>query len=159
VPTYSQIGKRRVQGVELGLVGNLTKDLSLSVGYSHMDSKILVAAVASQGGVLTFSPVNTFTSWLTYKLPLGITVGGGMRYVDTAARSSNVAAPTSNLLQAPAYWVGDAMASYDISKNWQVQLNVYNLFDKKYMQSLNNGGSRYTPGAPRNGLISVNAKF
>lgn len=159
VPTYSQIGKRRVQGVELGLVGNLTKDLSLSVGYSHMDSKILVAAVASQGGVLTFSPVNTFTSWLTYKLPLGIAVGGGMRYVDTAARSSNVAAPTSNLLQAPAYWVGDAMASYDISKNGQVQLNVYNLFDKKYMQSLNNGGSRYTPGAPRNGLISVNAKF
>ena len=159
VPTYAQIGKRRVQGVELGLVGNITKDLSLSVGYSHMDSKILVAAATTQGGVLTFSPVNTFTSWLTYKLPLGITVGGGMRYVDTAARSSNTAAPTSNLLQAPAYWVGDAMASYDISKNLQVQLNVANLFDKKYMQSLNNGGSRYTPGAERNGLISLNAKF
>jgi len=86
-------------------------------------------------------------------------VGGGMRYADTAARSSNTAAPTSNLLRAPAYWVGDAMASYDISKHWQLQLNVYNLFDRKYMQSLNNGGSRYTPGAERNGLVSVNATF
>ncbi len=159
VPTYSAVGKRRVQGVELGLVGIVTKELSVSVGYSHMDSKILKAAPASQGGVLVFSPVNTFTSWLAYKLPLGFAVGGGMRYADTSARSSNTAAPTSNLLQAPSYWVGDAMASYDITKNWQVQLNVYNLFDKNYMQSLNNGGSRYTPGAERNGLVSLNAKF
>ena len=82
-----------------------------------------------------------------------------MRYADTSARSSNTAAPTSNLLNAPAYWVGDAMASYDISRNWQVQLNVYNLFDRTYMQSLNNGGSRYTPGAERNALVSLNAKF
>jgi len=159
VPTYSQIGKRRVQGIELGLVGNITPELSASAGYSHMDSKILVAAVASQGGVLTFSPVNTFTSWLTWKLPAGFSVGGGMRYADTSARSSNTAAPTSNLLQAPAYWVADAMAAYDISRHWQVQLNVYNLFDRKYMQSLNNGGSRYTPGADRNGLVSLNATF
>ena len=159
VPTYSQIGKRRVQGVELGLVGNVTKDLSVSVGYSHMDSRILVAAVASQGGVLPFSPKNTFTSWVTYKLPAGFAVGGGMRYADNSARSSAVTAPTNYLLTAPSYWVGDAMASYDIDKNWQVQLNVYNLFDKKYMQSLNNGGSRYQPGAERNGLVSVNAKF
>ena len=159
VPTFSQVGKRRVQGVELGLVGNVTKDLSVSVGYSNMDSKIVHGAPTQQGGVIVFSPKNTFTSWVTYKLPLGITVGGGMRYADTSARSSNIAAPTSNLLQAPAYWVGDAMASYDVTKNWQVQLNVYNLFDRKYMQSLNNGGSRYTPGQERNGLVSVNAKF
>jgi catecholate siderophore receptor len=159
VPTYSQVGKRRVQGVELGLVGNVTKDLSLSVGYSNMDSKILRAAPASQGGVIVFSPKNTFTSWLTYKLPLGIAVGGGMRYADTSARSSAVAAPTNNLLTAPAYWVGDAMASYDVTTNVQLQLNVYNLFDRKYIQSLNNGGSRYTPGAERNGLLSLNVKF
>ena len=159
VPTYSQIGKRRVQGVELGLVGNVTRDLSASIGYAHMDSRILVAAPTTVGGVLTFSPVNTFTSWLSWKLPRGITVGGGLRYADTAARSSNTAAPTSNLLQAPAYWVGDAMASWDVNRNWQVQLNLYNLFDRAYMQSLNNGGSRYTPGARRNGLVSLNAKF
>ena len=69
-----------------------------------------------------------------------------MIYADTSARSSNTAAPTSNLLQAPAYWVGDAMASCDIDKHWQVQLNVYNLFDRKTMASLNNGGSRWRAG-------------
>lgn len=159
VPSYAQVGKRRVQGIELGLVGNVSKDVSVSVGYSNMDSKILRGAPTQQGGVIVFSPKNTFSSWVTAKLPLGITVGGGMRYADASARSSNTAAPTSNLLTAPAYWVGDAMASYDISPNWQVQLNVYNLFDRKYLQSLNNGGSRYTPGAERNALVSLNAKF
>ena len=159
VPTYSQVGKRRVQGIELGLVGNVTKDMSVSVGYSNMDSKIVRGAPTQQGGVIVFSPKNTFTSWVTYKLPLGITVGGGMRYADTSARSSAIAAPTTNLLTAPSYWVGDAMASYDVTRNVQLQLNVYNLFDRKYIQSLNNGGSRYTPGAGRNGLVSVNAKF
>ena len=160
VPTYAQVGKRRVQGVELGLVGNVTTALSVSVGYSNMASKILAGAPAQQGGVLVFSPKNTFTSWLTYKLPLGVTVGGGMRYADTSARSSNTATPdVPNLLNAPAYWVGDAMASYDINRNFQLQLNVYNLFDRKYIASLNNGGSRYTPGPTRNGLLSLNLKF
>jgi len=159
VPTYAQVGKRRVQGVELGLVGKVSKAVSVSVGWSGMDSKIVRGAPAQQGGVIVFSPKNTFTSWATIQLPLGVTLGGGMRYADASARSSNTAAPTSNLLDAPAYWVGDAMASYDVSKNWQGQLNVYNLFDRKYIQSLNNGGSRYTPGAQRNALVSLNAKF
>jgi catecholate siderophore receptor len=159
VPTYSQVGKRRVQGVELGLVGQVTTALNVSAGFSHMDSKILHGSPTQQGGVLVFSPKNTFTSWATYKLPLGVTIGGGERYVDTSARSSNTAAPATNLLAAPAYWVTDAMASYDISRNFALQLNVYNLFDKHYIQSLNNGGSRYTPGAVRNGLLSLSAKF
>jgi len=124
-----------------------------------MDSKILRGAPTQQGGVIVFSPRNTFTSWVTARLPLGVTLGGGMRHADAAARSSNTAAPTSNLLDAPAYWVGDAMASVDITRNWQVQLNVYNLFDRRYLQSLNNGGSRYTPGARRNAIVSLNAKF
>jgi catecholate siderophore receptor len=159
VPAYSQVGKRRVQGIELGLVGNVTKDMSVSVGYSNMDSKILKGAPTQQGGVIVFSPKNTLTSWLTCKLPYGITVGGGMRYADTSARSSNTTAPATNLLQAPSYWVGDAMASYDVTTSMQVQLNVYNLFDRNYIQSLNNGGSRYMPGADRNGLVSLNVKF
>ena len=159
VPTYAQVGRRRVQGVELGLVGNLTRNVSVSAGWSNMDSKIVRGAPAQQGGVIVFSPKNTFTSWATIKLPRGVTLGGGMRYADASARSSNTAAPTSNLLRAPAYKVGDAMMAYEVSRNWQVQLNVYNLFDRKYIQSLNNGGSRYTPGAARNALVSLNATF
>ncbi len=157
--TYSQVGKRRVQGAEFSLVGQATENLAVSLGLSTLSSKILRGTPTQQGGVLVFTPKLTFTSWATYKLPLGITVGGGVRYIDTAARSSNTAAPTTNLLTSPSYWVADAMASYDVTRNLSLQLNLYNLFDKAYMQSLNNGGSRYVPGAERNALLTAALKF
>jgi catecholate siderophore receptor len=55
--------------------------------------------------------------------------------------------------------VADAMAIYDINKNVSLQLNVNNLFDKEYVASVNSGGSRYTPGQPRNALLSANFKY
>jgi catecholate siderophore receptor len=162
-PTFTQIGKRRVDGVELGLVGQLTQALNLSLGYAHMNPEILQGvangANANQGGVIVFSPKNTFSSWVTYKLPLpGWTIGGGARYVDTVARSSNLAV-TTNLLNTESYWVADAMLQYDVTKNFSLQLNVYNLFDETYSASLNNGGSRYIPGQPRNALLTANLSF
>ncbi|HEX2605109.1 MAG TPA: TonB-dependent receptor, partial [Oxalicibacterium sp.] len=159
---FTQIGKRRVDGIELGLVGQITPRLNISTGLSYMDSKILQGTVNnsganSTGGVIVFTPKVTFTSWLTYKLQNGVTIGGGARYVDTAARSS--AATTSNLLNIPSYWVADAMASYDVTKNLSLQLNIYNLFDKTYYTALNNGGSRYYPGQERNALLTANLRF
>ena len=158
-PVYVQIGKRRVDGVELGLVGQVTPALNLSAGFAYMDPKIITGTAANQGGVIVYSPKRTFSSWATYKLPVGLTLGGGVRYVDTVARSSNVAPPTSGVLNVDPYWVADAMVSYDFSKNIALQLNVNNLFDKEYVAALNNGGSRYTPSQPRNALLSANFKY
>jgi catecholate siderophore receptor len=159
---FSQIGKRRVDGIELGLVGQITPRLNVSTGLSYMDSEILQGTVSnsgasSTGGVIVFTPKVTFTSWLTYKMQNGVTIGGGARYVDTAARSSS--ATTTNLLNIPSYWVADAMVAYDVTKNLSLQLNIYNLFDKKYYTALNNGGSRYYPGQERNALLTANLRF
>ncbi|WP_428420948.1 catecholate siderophore receptor Fiu [Methylibium sp.] len=160
--SFSQVGKRRVDGAELGLIGQITPALSLSAGLAYMDPQIIqgvpAGTGANQGGVIVFSPKLTFTSWVTYKLPFGLTVGGGARYVDTVARSSNLVV-TSNLVTTPDYWVADAMLAYDVTKNFSLQLNVYNLFDKEYIAALNNGGSRYVPGAERNALLTANFSF
>lgn len=158
-PSYSQLGKRRVDGVELGLVGMITPNLNITTGLAYMDSKIVRGTPANEGGVIVFSPKLTFTSWLTYKLPNGVTIGGGARYVDTAARSSNVTQAPTNLWTMPDYWVGNAMASYDVNKNFSLQLNINNVFNKKYISRINSGGSRYQPGAERNALLTANLKF
>jgi catecholate siderophore receptor len=161
-PTFTPVGKRRVDGVELAVVGQVTPELNLSAGLAYMDPKILrgvpAGTSANQGGVIVYSPKITFSSWATYKLPLGVTLGGGVRYVDTVARSSN-AVVTSNLLTTESYWVADALLSYDLNKSVSLQLNVNNLFDKEYAASLNNGGSRYIPGQPRNALLTANLKY
>jgi catecholate siderophore receptor len=155
-PNYVQIGKRRVDGIELGAVGQVTNAFNLSAGLAYMDPQILQGTPGNTG-VIVFSPKLTFTSWATYKLPFGLTLGGGAAYVDTAVRTSN--ATTDNLVKRPSYWVANAMAEYELSKNVSLQFNINNLFDKDYISQVNNGGSRYLPGEKRNALLTANFKF
>ena len=84
---------------------------------------------------------------------MGVTLGGGARYTRSTNRNSN----TTNdyLSQVPSYWVYDAMAAWEVTRNVSLQLNVYNLADKFYIKSLNNGGSRYTVGAPRSASLTA----
>lgn len=161
-PVTSQptaFGKQRVKGVELGMVGQITPAWQISTGLARMDTETVVGTAATTGGNLNWSPKLTFTGWTTYKLPFGLTIGGGMRYVDSQVRSANAVQSTTNVAQLPSYTVYDAMASYEISKNLTLQLNIYNLTDKFYVQSLNSGGSRFVLGQPRSAFLSANMKF
>ncbi len=51
------------------------------------------------------------------------------------------------------------MAAYSITKNVDLQLNLYNLADKRYVSAINKSGYRYTPGTPRYGSLTANIKF
>ena len=83
-----------------------------------------------------------------------------MRYVDTVVRSINITDPrVTNVPTAPEYWVIDAMLAYQVNDKVTLQLNAYNLADEEYVATLNNGGSRYIPGAPLSALFTVNFSF
>jgi catecholate siderophore receptor len=162
---FVQIGEREVKGVELGIVGKLTDAWELSAGVAKMDTEVK-RGLANQGGLpITWSPEFTFTSWTTYHAPFGLSIGGGVRYVDSVIRpvSSNVVPPPppsqTNMRTAPDYWVLDLMASYAINDNVTLQLNGYNLTDELYVATLNNSGARYMPGSPRSALLTVNFTF
>ena len=49
--------------------------------------------------------------------------------------------------------------SYTFNKHAAVNLNIYNLADKEYISTLNNGGSRLVLGQPRSATLSLNYKF
>jgi catecholate siderophore receptor len=158
-----QFGKKRVEGIELGAVGNITDAWQITAGLAKMKTDVIQGTATQTGAQINWSPEFTFTSWTTYQLPFGLTIGGGVRYVDTVFRQvNNNSAPGAtpvNTPSAPDYWVIDAMAAYAVSDRITVQLNGYNLADELYVATLNNGGSRYTPGAPRSGLLSLNVTF
>ncbi len=59
----------------------------------------------------------------------------------------------------PSYWLFNVLASYPVTKNITVRLNVNNLFDEEYTQSFNNNGGRFSPGAPRAYLLSADFAF
>jgi catecholate siderophore receptor len=158
--TFVQVGEREVSGLELGIVGKITDNWELTAGFAKMDTEITQGTATQQGAAINWSPELTFSSWTTYRLPFGLTIGGGLRYVDTVARSvTNQPVDKANTPSAPEYWVVDAMLGYQVNEKIAIQLNGYNLADEEYIATLNNGGSRFIPGAPRSALLTVNFAF
>ena len=156
---YFQNGKKTVQGVELGVTGDVTSNLSLTAGYTYMKTKVDSGAIATAAGEnnLAYTPKQAFTSWASYRLPQGFTVGGGARYVSSLLRGTDGAVGTPKY--ANAYWVFDGMVGYVVNKNVDLQLNLYNIFDKDYVAAINKSGYRYTPGTPRTVALTANFKF
>ncbi|HEY0200539.1 MAG TPA: TonB-dependent receptor, partial [Burkholderiaceae bacterium] len=72
-------------------------------------------------------------------------------------RGTDGAVGTPNFTES--YWVFDALASYQINKNVDLQFNVYNLFDKDYVAAINKSGYRYFPGIPRSARVTANFRF
>lgn len=168
--TSLAVGEKQVEGVEFGLVGAVTNAWQISAGIAFMDSEITRGnrttanngATVNEGGVIQWSPEMTFTFWNTYTFENGLMIGGGARYIDSMVSSSltrEQAQATRSVLEFGDYWVLDAVASYPITKNVTVQLNLLNITDEEYIASLNNAGSRYYAGQPLSTRLGVNFSF
>lgn len=165
----SQFGKTRVQGVEFAAVGQLTNFWQVTAGIAKMSTKALDSySVTTTGGAVTavtpttavrWSPDLSATVWTSYTLG-DFTLGGGARYLSEQKRVVNNANPAlSNLPNIPGYTVVDLMAGYRVSKNVNLRLNVYNLFDKQYVGTANNSGARLVLGAPRSASVTASLMF
>ncbi|MFZ6642598.1 catecholate siderophore receptor Fiu [Undibacterium sp. TC4M20W] len=156
---YYQTGKKRVQGVELGVTGAINRNWLVSAGYTRMDTSVESGPLVTASGInnLSYTPKQSFTAWTSYQLPMGIKIGGGARFVDALLRGTDGAVGTP--AKTEAYWVFDSMASYAINKNIDLQLNINNIADKVYVAAINKSGYRYTPGTPRAVSLTANVKF
>jgi catecholate siderophore receptor len=78
-------------------------------------------------------------------------VGAGLNY-----RSSQNPDGARHV-RADSFVTADAMAEYTIDATWSARLNVTNLTDKLYADSLYRGF--YAPGAPRRVELTMKAMF
>lgn len=134
--TYQNAGESRVDGLELSASGKITEKWQVFAGYSYLKSELVdsglkgrngvVSAGSDKGNEMPNTPKNSFSLWTTYEVMPKLTIGGGAFYVD------EVYGDTANTVYVPAYTRYDAMASYKLTKNIDLQLNVQNLTDKTY---------------------------
>ncbi|NER59856.1 TonB-dependent siderophore receptor [Pseudomonas sp. MAFF212428] len=134
--TYQNVGTSRVDGLELTASGKLTNAWQVFAGYTYMDAKLIDGGAQSVGGVvidgyndgnqMPNTPNNSLTLWTTYNVTPKLTVGGGAFYVD------DVFGNTTNSVMVDSYWRYDAMASYKLTRNIDLQLNVQNLTNEVY---------------------------
>ena len=163
-------GEQMVQGLELGLTGNITNDWQVFAGALFMNSErkhdavVEAAHPGTNGDELAFTPNFSANLWTTYRLPhTDWTIGAGLQYVG----SSWVGRPddANNIVKngaagkLPSYFLVHGMIAYDIYKDVQIRFNVDNIFDEKYAVGLNWSAQRAALGAPRTFRISTSFKF
>jgi catecholate siderophore receptor len=145
-------GRQRVQGVELGASGGVTRALRVFGAYTFLDSEIVKSNTATEvGKAIQNTPRHSFNIWTTYLLPHRITLGGGPRFV--GRRFGN----NINTRQVDGYWLLDAMASFPASRHIDLRLNLYNLTNEYYFDRL--GGGHLIPGAGRSVMVSAGFRF
>ena len=159
-------GEQRVQGVELGLTGEITEQWKVFANYTLLDSETLASVAKPQTGgrdpvgqPLGNTPRNSANLWTTYELVPGVEMGYGARYVGSRHVASDVEA------KLDSYWVHNAMASYQVNEAFSLQLNVNNLFDEEYVErvrgrpGLDNRSSAVELGDGRSAVLSANYRF
>ncbi|MEW6125293.1 MAG: TonB-dependent siderophore receptor [Pseudomonadota bacterium] len=151
-------GEQRVRGVSLGAGGALTEQWDLTLSYTYMQTEILsvgsaptLASLATVGKELPNAPPNSFSMWTSYDITPQLTIAGGATFNDDTFANAN------NTVYVPSYWNFDAMASYQFTKNFQVQLNVYNLTNELYYAQYYGGHA--VPAAGRYATLTARATF
>ena len=150
-------GDQRVEGVELGISGYVTKHLELIAGYTYLDGKTLSAGTpAYVGQDLPNVARHAMNLWSEYEITDAweVGLGGnwlGARFGDSAQQAT-----------IPGYVVFNAMASYKLSKTVSLQMNVINLanrlyYDDSYYTSASE--NHVIPGAGRTAKLTIRMTF
>ncbi|WP_248310318.1 TonB-dependent siderophore receptor [Bosea sp. 117] len=150
--------EQRVQGVELGVTGQITEAWTVQLGYAYYDSEILTSTTAAYiGNEVPFVSKNNFTLWTTYEVSKHFPslrgkwlVGGGITYADSYYTNS------ANTAEVPSTFSLDAMTSYNWDK-YRVAVNATNLTDElNYSQGW---GNRATPAPGRTVTLTMGVTF
>lgn len=159
-------GRNRVQGIELGLVGQVTDKLTAQAGVALMRAEVLKSNVAANvGKTLSNFADNTANAQLKYQVTGKLAIGGAVKYEskkyagqpDTAAGYSTTTGEYSQPI--PAYTVVDLFANYRFNKNLDLRLNIGNVTDKDYYLAGYRSGSFLYKGDARNLRLTLNYDF
>jgi len=117
-------------GFELEMVGQLTDNLRVQAAYTAIDVE------NEQGGEAnTWAPRDVVTFQMGYTIPAApeMEVGFGGRW------QSEISNSDFNVRQG-AYFLGNVYASHAFTDDLTVRMNINNIFDKKYINSLHTIG-------------------
>ncbi|MGU3575553.1 TonB-dependent siderophore receptor [Brucellaceae bacterium C25G] len=142
----STIGKIRVRGLDLEAKAEITDNVSMTASYSYMDHKILEDNNnGTVGKHMTLVPKHSASLWGNYRWEGSgkrgdMTFSAGVRYIGSYYfDSANKTSTNDNVVFDLAY-------SYEFIDKTTLQVNVSNVFDKKYVAYGGFGADFYNPG-------------
>lgn len=179
-------GEQVIQGVELGLAGNITSKWSVFGGVLFLDTERKHGpevdralqgdygaggtthpdwspVTSTNGDELAFTPNFSASLWSTYRWDNGLTLGAGVQYVGETwiGRPDDAlrVIPNGKFGKLPDYFLVNLMAAYEVNDNITLRFNVDNVFNEKYLTSANWNGSWGNMGAPRTYRFGTSFRF
>ena len=152
---HFEIRGLEIDGFEIQLQGQVTEQLYMTVGYSHLDGE------TDQGREIPRElPENSLSVWSSYQVTSAFGLGLGITYQDASFISdfdigvdSEATHPT-----LPGYTRVDASAYYQVSRDLRVQLNIENLTDERYFPNAHST-HQATVGAPIHAMLTITGRF
>lgn len=144
--TYYRSINTHSRGVELEAVGQLTSRLQASIGYTWMQLRNQDDSEAK-----TYLPRQLLRTAFSYQpaaMP-GLRFGANIKWQSGIYRDQGAGIVSSQ----SAYAIIDAMLSYQINRQLKLAINLNNLANQKYQNSLYWSQAYY--GAPRNGSATL----
>jgi catecholate siderophore receptor len=154
------IGTQRTRGLEAGFDGQVGSAWRLHAGYAYLDARLTkstpgtkVAGVQVEGHRPSLTPVNSGNLWADWAFAQGWSAGLGVN------ASGDRFASASNLVRLGSYVTFDGALRYR-TRTWDLDLNLYNLTNRKYIQS-GHGGSDILllPGGPLTAQVTARFHF
>jgi len=187
-PTLQVVdGRSRVDGLALGVSGNITPEWQIFANYTYLDSEVLQsvsdfclanpgsagcansAAIPDpqRGDRLIQTPRHSGSLFTTYRLPFGLQLGYGLTY------QSGLPTHQRTLLQRTQYFSDDFLihrlfVSYELRAGLTAQLNVQNVTSERYFTNIRNNvnattgaisGGWAAPGEDRSAVLSLFYSF
>ncbi len=158
IEDYLLSGERHATGFDIDIAGRITPLWDIFVSYTwipiaeidvgNSDGTTISGEQVGQRPSLT--PRNSGSIWTTYQVLPQLRLGAGI-----TGRSSQTPNRNPPGIVAPSFVSGDLMAEYNFSDRVGFMLNVTNVTNRYYADSLYTG--HYVPGAPRavSGTLSV----
>ncbi len=145
-----QVGAVKVDGLEVGISGNVTPKLSLSGGAVYMDTEITDSVnAANKGKKLANIAEKSASIQAKYQATPQLAVGGTLVHTGKFKGGGNFEA--SDTRELPASNRLDVMAEYKINKKLGAQLNVKNATNKTIFEAVYPSGFTYVaPGRTTN---------
>jgi iron complex outermembrane recepter protein len=156
-PDFSiAVGEQRSQGVELDVIGEILPGWNVIASYAYTDAEVTEDNTIEEGVGLPNVPYHSASFWTTYEIQRGTLqgLGFGLGLFYVGDREGDL----DNSFELPNFLRADA-ALYYRRDNWRVGVNVQNLFDTDYYQSVEFGRTTIAPGAPLTVIGSVSFEF
>jgi catecholate siderophore receptor len=166
-------GQARVDGLSLGVAGELTDKWSVFANATLLDSEVLQSVSdyclanpglngctntpanpdPQRGQRIINTPEQSASAWTTYAFAPDWSVGYGITY-----QGGFDGGRVAGLPDVKGYTTHRAMLSWAVNETLALQLNANNLFDKQYFTRVRNNGWA-TPGEARSLVLTANLAF